>query len=200
MGGLFALAVVLTLNRHAREAPPSAESPSQAVEAAVEAAVEKPAPDAGGGTAAQSPLPGKGTGSVTGLAVPRYVSLAKGKVNFRVGPGDQYPIEWEVTRRNMPVQVIEEYDVWRKIRDYEGVEGWVHSRMLSGKRALIAVKPGATLHEAQSFDSPPVARMAPTAVALLEHCESGWCRVSAQGYEGWIHHETVWGTEPNETY
>src|SRR3954452_17337838 len=73
----------------------------------------------------------------TNLPVPRFVSLHADKVNLRTGPGDRYPIEWVLTRKEMPVQIVAEFEHWRRVRDYQGTEGWVHERMLAGKRAVV---------------------------------------------------------------
>ena len=59
------------------------------------------------------------------------------RVNVRTGPGTRYPISWVYKREGMPVEVIEEYDIWRKIRDAEGTTGWVHKSMLDGKRSVL---------------------------------------------------------------
>ena len=39
----------------------------------------------------------------TSLPVPRFVTLRSDKVNVRTGPGEQYPIDWVFTRKDMPV-------------------------------------------------------------------------------------------------
>ena len=76
-------------------------------------------------------------GKETGLRVPRFVSMNSSKVNVRAGPGTRYPIKWVFQRKTLPVQIIAESDTWRKIRDFEGIEGWVHQRMLSGRRRAV---------------------------------------------------------------
>ena len=63
-------------------------------------------------------------GSVTGLPLPRFVSLRTDEVNLRTGPGMQYPIEWLYKRRGLPVEVEREFDVWRLVVDPDGVKGW----------------------------------------------------------------------------
>jgi SH3-like domain-containing protein len=142
----------------------------------------------------------KTIGAVTGLPIPRYASLARAQVNMRVGPGNQYPIEWTMTRRKMPVQIIDEFEVWRKVRDFEGVEGWVHSQMLSGRRSVIALKEGLMLRADHSFKAPPLARLQPTVVGVMDNCEKGWCFVRIQGYQGWVPHEYIWGVAMHEVY
>src|SRR5207248_1613382 len=67
----------------------------------------------------------------TGLPVPRFVSLHADRVNLRTGPGDRYPIEWVLTRKEMPVEITGQLEHWRRIRDWEGTAGWVHERMLT---------------------------------------------------------------------
>ena len=56
------------------------------------------------------------------LPVPRFVSLHADKVNLRTGPGDRYPIEWVLTRKEMPVEITGQLEHWRRIRDWEGAD------------------------------------------------------------------------------
>src|SRR2546430_15949147 len=86
------------------------------------------------GARASAAAPGEGEAS---LPVPRFVSLHADKVNLRAGPGDRYPIEWVLTRKEMPVEITGQLEHWRRIRDWERATGWAHERMLSGKRAVI---------------------------------------------------------------
>jgi SH3-like domain-containing protein len=76
-----------------------------------------------------------------GEKLPRFVSLRSDQVNLRVGPGENYPIQWVLTRKEMPVEIIKEFEHWRMIHDWQGTEGWVHERMVSGKRT-VAIKGG----------------------------------------------------------
>ena len=45
---------------------------------------------------------GAGVGK-SGLQVPRFVSLKTGRVNVRVGPGEDYKIAWVFTRTGLPI-------------------------------------------------------------------------------------------------
>jgi SH3-like domain-containing protein len=74
----------------------------------------------------------------SGLPIPRFVTLKSGRVNLRVGPGRNYPVEWMYLKSGLPVEIIQEYDNWRRIRDSEGTEGWINQSLLSGKRSGIA--------------------------------------------------------------
>ena len=76
----------------------------------------------------------------TGLALPRFVSLRADEVNLRTGPGVQYPVDWVYLRQHLPVQIIAEFDTWRKIRDWQGTQGWVHQSMVSGCVLLLLLE------------------------------------------------------------
>ena len=68
----------------------------------------------------------------SGLPIPRFVTLRSDKVFVRTGPGVRYPIKWVFQKENLPVEVIQEFDTWRQIRDRDGEEGWIHQSLLSG--------------------------------------------------------------------
>src|SRR6185437_10391579 len=78
-------------------------------------------------------------GTTSGLPVPRFVSLKSDKVNVRAGPTKDHEVAWVYNRAALPVEVTAEFENWRRIRDWEGAEGWVYHSLLSGKRtALVA--------------------------------------------------------------
>ncbi len=128
----------------------------------------------------------------------RFASLRADDVNVRAGPGVRYPVKWKFVQRNMPVQIVAEYDTWRKIRDWEGAEGWVHRAMLSSKRSLIVVGQGQTMRKDATDDSAAVARLASGYVVMVSRCGREWCEVEASGYEGWLRRDHVWGILPGE--
>lgn len=133
-----------------------------------------------------------------GPAVPRFVTLRADEVNLRTGPGERYPIEWVYTRKGLPVEVVAEYDVWRKIRDSQGTEGWVHQRMITGNRAVIVRGEEHPLLSDPDPQSAVVARAEPGVIAKLLECQGPWCRVEAQDIRGWLRRSDVWGVYPDE--
>ena len=134
------------------------------------------------------------------LKVPRFVSLHSDKVNLRTGPGRQYPIEWVLTRKDMPVEVIAQFEHWRRIRDWEGTAGWVQEHMVAGRRTVIVGK-GAErpLHQQADPASAVIARAAPGVVARLLECRGPWCRVETDALSGWMRRGDLWGVYPDET-
>jgi SH3-like domain-containing protein len=133
-----------------------------------------------------------------GDKLPRFVSLRSDQVNLRVGPGENYPIQWVLTRKEMPVEIIKEFEHWRMIREWQGAEGWVHERMVSGKRSVVVKGAVRALHRQPDAASPVVARAEPGVFARLIECRGGWCRIEAVDISGWLQRSEVWGVYPDE--
>jgi SH3-like domain-containing protein len=136
----------------------------------------------------------------TSRPVPRFVSLHADRVNLRTGPGSQYPIEWVLTKKEMPVQIIAQFEHWRRIRDWEGTVGWVQERMVTGKRTVVVNKGGVRpLYQRPDPAASVIARAEPGAVARLAECRGPWCRVEADEVSGWMRRSDIWGVFPDET-
>jgi SH3-like domain-containing protein len=138
------------------------------------------------------------TAADKGLPLPRFAALKSDQVNLRAGPGDRYPIEWVFTRKELPVEIVQEWEHWRKIRDSDGTVGWVHQRMLVGKRSVLVRGETRVLFARPEPGAPIVARAEPGVVARLLECKGPWCRVEAEKVTGWLHRDQVWGVYPNE--
>lgn len=137
-------------------------------------------------------------GKETGLRVPRFVSMNSSKVNVRAGPGTRYPIKWVFQRKTLPVQIIAESDTWRKIRDFEGIEGWVHQRMPSGRRRAVVTGAIQQLKKEPQETAKTVALLEPGVILRLEKCSGAWCLVEGGSYEGWIGRQSIWGVDAND--
>ena len=136
----------------------------------------------------------------SGKPLPRFVSLRASEVNLRTGPGAQYPVDWVYRRKDLPMEVIAEYNTWRKVRDWQGTQGWVHQSMLAGRRTAVFVGDVRTLRAEANPSSPAVARAEATVVGRLLRCPDGvaWCRVEVDGFKGWVRRTEVWGLHRNE--
>lgn len=139
-------------------------------------------------------------GPVTELPLPRYVSLASAEVNLRTGPGTRYPIKWVFRRHHMPVEIIHEFDVWRKVRDIQGEEGWIHRSMLSGRRYGWIENGTQILHKTATPESAPLARLQSGVIARILACQKDMCHVSAEGFKGWIAKTGFWGVYEHEVW
>jgi SH3-like domain-containing protein len=140
----------------------------------------------------------------TGLPLPRFVSLKSDDVNVRHGPGQDYEVAFTFVRRGLPVEIVQEFDNWRKIRDSEGDEGWVFHSLLSGERtALVApweAEGQFAAHSSAEAEATVVAYLQPRVVADVEQCTGAWCRIRVGDYAGWIEQERLWGVYPNEKF
>jgi SH3-like domain-containing protein len=144
-------------------------------------------------------------GSASDLPIPRFVSLKSDAVNVRRGPSRDHEVVWRYVRAGLPVEITQEFENWRRIRDFEGAEGWVFHSLLSGNRtALIAPwdKSGKSyeLHVEPSTSARVTARAEAGVQANVPECREGWCRLAGQGFSGWIEQGTLWGVYPDETF
>lgn len=149
---------------------------------------------------APAPNAEPGTGSETGLSLPRFAALRSNDVNLRVGPGTEYPAAWTYHRRNLPVEIVAEFRNWRQIRDMDGTVGWVHAATLTGKRSFVVRSAEVTMRRRPEPDASPVARLMPGVVGLIRTCpeRNAWCEVQAGDYRGWLPRGGVWGVGPDE--
>jgi SH3-like domain-containing protein len=135
------------------------------------------------------------------LPIPRFVSIKFDKVSVRVGPGKQYPIDWVFTRKDLPVEVIGKFDVWWKIRDPDGVEGWVTQQSISGSRFVVIKGEVRMLRQDPNDAASPVAQAEPTVIGKLLGCPAAtpdWCRVEIGALRGWLRRAEIWGVYPGE--
>lgn len=139
-----------------------------------------------------------GAGRSTGLPVPRFVSLGADRVNLRFGPGREYPISWVLARKGLPVEIIAEFDTWRKVRLHDDDEGWIHGSLLSSRRTILVTEAVRELRRTPDDDARVVLRAEPGVVGDLVDCEEAWCRVDIQGRRGWLRRDAFWGTLPGE--
>lgn len=171
----------------------------------------KPAPAAGAPTAAPAAAPEAVVAppvaatkpSETGkskLPVPRFAALRFDDVNMRRGPGPRYPIEWVYKRRDLPVEIERDFDIWRLIRDPDGTRGWVSEASLTGRRTFIVTGSDATLRRDAADTAGAVAILKPGVIGRIRNCQAGaeWCQVQAGDYRGYLKREQFWGTQPGE--
>jgi SH3-like domain-containing protein len=140
----------------------------------------------------------------SGLAIPRFVSLKSDRVNVRAGPTKDNDVSWVYMRTGLPVEITAEFENWRRIRDWEGAEGWVYHSLLSGRRTGM-IAPSAKsktgsfpVHASADAQSAVLARLQPGVLGTVKHCTGTWCRVTGNGYDGWIEQDRLWGVYPNE--
>jgi len=132
----------------------------------------------------------------SGFPVPRYVSLKVGKVNGRIGPSRQHAIAWQYRRKGLPLIIVAETEMWRKVRDVTGDESWIHKPALSGIRRVLVLE-DATLHSKAKNTARVTAIVDRNVLLDLEECnEADWCKVrSSEGLKGWTPRYKLWGAQ-----
>ncbi len=135
----------------------------------------------------------------SGFDVPRFVSLKFGKVNARTGPSRAHPIAYQYQRRGLPLVVVAETEMWRKVRDIHGDEAWVRKPALSGERRAIATRNMEMLNKAET-GARAVARIERGALLRLSDCDqTGFCRVETDnGLKGFAKRSQLWGAQSVE--
>jgi len=139
-------------------------------------------------------------GADSGLPLPRFVSLAADKVNARTGPGQRYPIAWQYQRRGLPVEVVAEYEYWRRIRERDGTETWVHKNLTSGKRFALVDGTVRELFKKPDGTSEILLTAEPGVQGRLRRCLEGWCQIEIGNTRGWMPRGHLWGIYPNESF
>lgn len=139
-------------------------------------------------------------GSVTGFPLPRFASLRTGEVNLRAGPGTRYPIEWVYQRRDLPIEIEREFEVWRLVRLEDGTRGWLQQATIWGRRTFVVAGNQHAIRSEAKDTASVLARLDPGVVGRITRCDAGsdWCRVEVQAYKGWMKRADFWGTLPGE--
>lgn len=146
-------------------------------------------------------LPTRSLGK-SGLPLPRFVSLKTDRVNVRRGPSNQHDVSWVFTRKELPVEIIAEFEHWRRVRDSDGEEGWVYQSLLAGRRTVM-IAPWRKSNNVPLLDEPSqvsgkVALVAGGVVGRVSSCDGQWCRVTVSDYEGYVEQAMLWGVYPGE--
>ncbi len=142
---------------------------------------------------------GTSTGTSTGLPIPRFVSLKPSDTPMREGPSKDNAVKWIFKREGLPVEITAEFDNWRRIRDAEGVEGWVFHTRLSGKRNVMVMSMPAQkaepirLHSSPTETSHVPAKLQPGVIAMLDNCNKNWCKIKGEDFNGYIKQDRLWG-------
>jgi SH3-like domain-containing protein len=156
---------------------------------------------------AVSASPPPPAGAVSGLPVPRFVSLKADRVHARQGPGLDHKVLWIYRRAGLPLEVVREFEGWRQVRDSDGAESWVVRSLLSDRRTALVMpwetrKPEPQKSELRADDKDTAAVVAIVeagVIANIRSCDTRWCHVSVGDYRGYIAQSRLWGVYPGES-
>lgn len=166
----------------------------------------------GSDSLAQVAMPNGGAsrpvGSVpaSGLPVPRFVSLKSDKVHIRQGPGTDHKVLWVYQRAGLPVEVLQEFEGWRQVRDAEGSTGWVLQSLVSGRRTALVLPweakatgpPQIAIRVDDKESAKPAVIVEAGVIANVRSCDGRWCYVSVGNHRGYIEQKKLWGVYDGE--
>lgn len=126
-----------------------------------------------------------------------FASLRANETNVRAGPGQNYPIKFSFRLRGIPVRVINEYDNWNEIEDFEGQSGWVTQSLLTKKRTLLikTTKNFINMHSKNNEKSRIIFRLENHVIGDYLKCVEDWCGIKINGKKGWILKDEAFGAE-----
>ena len=123
----------------------------------------------------------------------KFLSLKNNEVNLREGPSKDYPIKFVYNKKFLPVQILDSWDNWKKIKDFEDNSGWIHISLLSGKKTAINKLKNSIIFTYNTIYSKPLARVDKGRLLFIKKCKLQWCKVSSGEYTGWIQKKSLWG-------
>lgn len=133
-------------------------------------------------------------GPDSNLPVPRMVSLRTEGANGRHGPGVEHKVDWIYERVGLPLEVTAESGPWRRVRDPDGAEVWMHAQNLDPRRmAYVATSGEAPLRSDPRAGASIKAYLEQGVVGALTGCEGDFRRVAVSGRVGWVHRDQLWG-------
>lgn len=139
--------------------------------------------------------------SESGLALPRMVSIRADNINARSGPGTKYPIEWIYKQKGAPLEIINEFELWRQVRDWDGDVSWIHKTRLTGRRFVKIITPGENnIYAKDKYDSKVVAKVEDSVIGEIKKCPKGseFCLIKFESIEGWVAKKNLFGVYENE--
>ncbi len=137
-------------------------------------------------------------GEVTGLPIPRYVSMKTSRGFARKGSHVNYAVNWEFTKPGIPFRVLDEDGAWRLVETLDGAGGWMFSSLLTGKRTVLTTKDNTPFKALPEENSKVLALAEERVIGDLLRCELNWCKIESNGFKGWVQKTNLWGVDPKE--
>ena len=115
------------------------------------------------------------------------------KANLRKGPGDWYPIKWQINAPSLPLKVIEKGEFYNKVELHDGTQGWLSKILTSSKKNLIVIKNTDLLNNNGNIK----AKVLENNIIKTYDCniekKPDLCKVELQNVKGYIKKSYLWG-------
>ena len=115
------------------------------------------------------------------------------KANLRKGPGDWYPIKWQIKTPGLPLKVIEKGEFYNKVELHDGTQGWLSIILTSNKKNLIVIRDTNLI----SNNGKIKAKVLKDNIIKTYNCnlekKSQLCKVEIKNIKGYIKKSNLWG-------
>ena len=122
-----------------------------------------------------------------------FLTLRNEKVNLRQGPSFEYPIKLFYEKKYLPILITDKSGNFRKIKDHENNNGWIHISQLSKRKAAITIKEKLVLFNSPTIYSKPLVVLEKGRLCLIIKCKEEWCKIKISNYKGWVKKKALWG-------
>ena len=113
-------------------------------------------------------------------------------VNVRYGPSLEYPIKYIYKKINLPIQIIDKKENFRRIIDHKQNSGWIHWTQLTKSKSLITTSSKILFKKPTKY-SKPLAKIEKGRLLIVKKCEKNWCNIETEKFSGWIEKNNIWG-------
>ena len=121
-----------------------------------------------------------------------FLMLKNNKVNVRYGPSFDYPIKYIYRKIQLPVQLIDKKENFRRIIDHKKNSGWIHISQLRKSKSLITISTKILFKKPTKY-SKPLAKIEKGRLLIVRKCEKKWCYIETDEFSGWIDKTNIWG-------
>ena len=121
-----------------------------------------------------------------------FLMLKNNKVNVRYGPSFEHPIKYIYKKIQLPVQLIDKKENFRRIIDHKKNSGWIHISQLRKSKSLITTSAKILFKKPTKY-SKPLAKIEKGRLLIVKKCEKNWCNIQTDKILGWIDKNNIWG-------
>ena len=125
----------------------------------------------------------------------KYLTTRYNEVNVRNGPGLNNLILFKILKKGYPLLVIEKFEDWYRVIDFDENKGWVSKTQLSNDSYVIMTRGTEKILKFPNNNSKILAFVKMNFILKLEKCRKKWCKVTSNNIKGWVPKKSLWGIE-----
>ena len=138
-------------------------------------------------------LTGMLTAAPTLAQAQEFLSIKGNTVNIRAKPTTKSEIAWELIK-GYPVQVIAREGDWLKVKDFEGMLGWVHKPLTTDEPHFLVKANTVNLRSGPGTNHAVVTKLNKYDIVKTLEKQVDWAKVqTADDQEGWMSTSLGWG-------